>query len=190
MPNYQYGGNSIALEVAIKQIKLYKDSLALCEKVMEVVKKFDGKVANKRLETALEAVDKGLRCHKSSYTDIWEIVFYTSDRCVNVKRKSWDGKREDWCAYYIKQPEDYIARDMFENLYGKFTDENGRWVAENICKQIEAHMRYLEGDIASYEAELKNVDELEAEKKRITKLVEMHNKEITWIGNEYFNLKI
>ena len=92
MSNYQYGGNSVALEIAIKQIKLYKDALALCPKVMEVVRKFDGKVANKRLETALEAIDKGLNCRKSTYTDIWEISFYTSDRSLTVKSESWDGK--------------------------------------------------------------------------------------------------
>lgn len=188
MTNYE--SKSIALEVATKQIKLYKDALALCPKVMEVVRKFDGKMANKRLETALEAVDSGLRCRKSSYTEVWEIVFWTSDRCVNVKSLSWDGKREDWCAYYIKDNEDYIARDMFKNLYGEFVDGNGRWIAENINKQIEAHMHNLEVNIAQYETELKQVDELEAEKKRIKDEVEAHNKKITWIGSEYFNLRI
>lgn len=190
MSNYQYGGNSVALEIAIKQIKLYKDSLALCPKVMEVVKKFDGKVANKRLETALVEVDKGLRCHKSSYTDVWEIVFWTDDRCLNVKRKSWDGKREDWCAYYIKQNEDYIARDMFRETYGSFTDDDGRWVAENICAQIKHHMETLEADIATYEAELRGVDYLEAERKRIKAEMDEFNHKVTWIGNEYFGLKI
>lgn len=190
MSNYEYSGNSIALEVAIKQIKLYRDALDLCPNVMEVVKKFDGKMANKRLETALKEVDSGLRCNKSSYTEVWEIAFWTSDRCVNVKRKSWDGKREDWCAYYIKESEAYLARDMFKNTFGSFTNEDGRWIAENINKQIEHTMKSLEANIADYTELLNHVDELEAEKKRIKKEVEAHNKKIGWIGNEYFRLKV
>ena len=190
MSNYEYGGNSIALEVAIKQIKLYKDALELCPKVMEVIRKFDGKVANKRLETALKEVNAGLRCNKSSYTEVWEIVFYTSDRCVNVKRKSWDGKREDWVAYYIKESEAYLARDMFKNTFGSFINEDGRWIAENINKQIEHTMKSLEANIADYTELLNHVDELEAEKKRIKDEMEAHNKKVGWIGNEYFGLKV
>lgn len=190
MSNYEYGGNSIALEVAIKQIKLYKDALALCPKVMEVVNKFDGKVANKRLETALREVNTGLRCNKSSITEVWEIAFWTSDRCVNVKRKSWDGKREDWCAYYIKESETYLARDMFKGTFGSFTNENGRWIAGNINKQIEHTMKSLKANIADYEELLNHVDELEAEKKRIKDEMEAHNKKVGWIGNEYFGLKV
>lgn len=190
MSNYKYGGNSIALEVAIKQIKLYKDALALCPKVMEVVKKFDGKVANKRLETALKEVNSGLRCNKSSYTEVWEIVFWTSDRCVNVKRKSWDGKHEDWCAYYIKKSKTYLARDTFKNTFGSFTNDDGRWIAENINKQIEHTMKSLEANIADYTELLNHVDELEAEKKRIKDEMEAHNRKVGWIGNEYFDLKV
>ena len=190
MSNYEYGGNSIALEVAIKQIKLYKDALALCPKVMEVVNKFDGKIANKRLETALKEVNDGLMCNKSSITGVWEIAFWTSDRCVNVKRKSWDGKREDWCAYYIKESETYLARDMFKGTFGSFINEDGRWIAENINKQIEHTMKSLEANISDYEELLNHVDELETEKKRIEKEVEAHNKKVGWIGNEYFDLKV
>ena len=190
MSTYEYGGKSIALEVAIKQIKLYKDALALCPKVMEVIKKFDGKVANKRLETALKEIDSGLRCNKSSYMEVWEIAFWTNDRCVNVKRKSWDGKREDWVAYYIKESEAYLARDMFKNTFGSFTDENGRWIAENINKQIKHTMKSLEANIAEYKELLKHVDELEVEKKRIKDEMEAYNKKVGWFGNEYFCLKV
>lgn len=112
MSNYQYGGNSIALEVAIKQIKLYKDALGLCDKVMEVVKKFDGKMANKRLETALKEVDSGLRCNKSSIVEVWEIAFWTNDRCVNVKQKSWDGKREKIGLHTTSKNQKHILRGM------------------------------------------------------------------------------
>lgn len=190
MPNYQYGGNSVALEIARKQIKLYKDALALCPKVMEVVKKFDGKVANKRLETALETIDKGLNCRKSTYTDIWEISFYTSDRSLTVKSESWDGKYTNYNSYYIKDNETYLARDMFKETYGSFTDENGRWASENICKQIEHNMKVMEENIAKYEEELRQVDDLEAERKRIKAEVEAFNKKVSWIGNEYFGLRI
>lgn len=190
MFNYNYGGNSVALEVATKQIKLYKDALALCPKVMEVIKRFDGKVANKRLETALMEIDKGLRCRKSSYTDVWEIVFYTPDRMVSVKQKSWDGSRENNVAYYIKESEEYIARDIFRHTYGAFVDDNGRWNADNIIRQIETHMRTLETNISKYEAELRSVDKLEAERKRIKAEIDAFNNEVSWLGSEYFGLKI
>lgn len=190
MPNYAYKNNSVALEVARKQIKLYKDALALCPKVMEVVRKFDGKVANKRLETALEVIDKGLNCRKSTYTDIWEISFYTSDRCLTVKSESWDGKHTNYNSYYIKESETCLASDMFKLTYGIFTDKNGRWIADNICKQIEHTMKVLEADIARYEEELRQVDNLEAERKRIKAEVEAFNKKVSWIGNEYFGLRI
>lgn len=190
MPKFEYGRNSVALEVATKQIKLYKDSLALCPKVMEVVRKFDGKVANKRLETALMEINKGLCCRKSRYADVWEIVFYTSDRMVSIKQKSWDGKHENNVAYYIKDSKDYIARDIFRNLDGAFVNEDGRWNADNINKQIEAHMRSLETNISKYEAELKSVDRLEAERKQIKAEIDAFNNEVSWIGNEYFGLRI
>ena len=186
----KYDSISVALEVAIKQIKLYKDALALSSKVTEVVKKFDGKMANKRLETALKKVDSGLRCNKSSYTEVWEIAFWTSDRCVNVKRKSWDGKHENWCAYYIQESEAYLARDMFKNTFGSFTNDDGRWIADNINKQIEHTMKSLEANIADYEELLNHIDELEAEKKRIKDEMEAHNRKVGWIGNEYFDLKV
>ena len=189
MSNYQYGGNSIALEVAIKQIKLYKDALALCPKVMEVVKKFDGKVANKRLETALEAVDKGFYCRKSQWGDDWEIKWYTQDRSVNVKSINLCGM-ETYNAYYIRQSEIYFARDMFEKTYGAFTDANGRWLAENICKQIEAEAEGWKQNIEQWEQELKHVDELREKKRKLEAEIEAHNEGISWLINEYFSLRV
>ena len=177
------------MEIARKQIKLYQDALALCPAVMEVVKRFDGKVANKRLETALEAVDRGLCCRKSSYTEIWEISFYTSDRCVTVKETGWNGN-EYYGSHYIKDSEYYLARDMFKNTYGAFVDADGRWVAENINKQIEKSMEGLVHSIEVYENMLAHVDELEEERDRLRKEVEAHNRKVTWIGEEYFKLKV
>jgi polyhydroxyalkanoate synthesis regulator phasin len=107
-----------------------------------------------------------------------------------VKSESWDGKYTNYNSYYIKESETYLARDMFKETYGSFTDENGRWIAENICKQIEHTMKVLEADIARYEEELRQVDKLEAERKRIKAEVEAFNKKVSWIGNEYFGLRI
>jgi len=187
----KYENLSVALELARKQVKLYEDALVLCPKIMEVVKKFDGKVANKRLGTALIEVNRGISCRKASYTEEWEIVFYTSDRSLNVKSKNWRGV-ETSNTYYIAQSELYIANDINYNIekYGSFTDDNGRWKADNICKQITARMETFKEYIRDFEEEISNVDDMKKEKERIKKEIEAYNKKVSWLGNEYFELKI
>lgn len=191
MSKFEYGGNSVALEVATKQIKLYKDSLALCPKVMEVVRKFDGKVANKRLETALTEVDEGLRCRKSAYSEAWELWYFSPDRCVTVTEKSWDGTFDVNKTYSIKDVEVYLAIDVSNGRKDeRFVDNNGRWIAGNICNCIEKRMINLEVKIEKYEEELKHVDELEAEQKRIKAEIDAFNCKVSWLGSEYFGLRI
>jgi len=186
----KYDSISVALEVYRKQIKLYKDALSLCPKVMEVVRKFDGKIANRRLETALQEVDKGLGCFKDKWNNQWIIKFYTYDRSVDVQITSWDGKDKYCRAFYIKESETVLAQDIFKNSYGDFTNEDGRWIAENICKQIEATMKRLEEDIERYEEELKHADELLEEKRKLVEMIEAHNKKVSWMGDEYFEMRV
>ena len=185
-----YGNDlGVEMEIARKQIKLSRDALEMVPAVLETIKRFDGKVANKRLETALEAVNSGFTCRRNQYGNEWEIKWYTQDRSITVKSINWRGM-ETCNAYYIRQSEAYFARDLFDNTYGSFTDDEGRWMVENICKQIEAEAESWKQDIEKWEEELENIDDLRDRKRKLEAEIEAHNKGISWLADEYFSLRI
>ena len=47
----------------------------LCPKVIEIIKKFEGKQANKRLDTALKQIDKNLFVIEIFYFNIFLLLF-------------------------------------------------------------------------------------------------------------------
>lgn len=185
-----YVDKNIAMPLARKQIDMYRNVLEVAPRLLEVIRKFDGKVANKRLETAMKEVCTTITCRTSSVLGKWEIEYWENDRSILVETTSWDGKFKYNGAHYIKYNTYYLARDMFENLYGKFTNEDGRWIAENICKQIEHNMRELESNITKFTEELNRIDELEAQKKKLKMKIEEYNNGISWFANAYFDLKV
>ena len=82
----RYYCNEDAKNLVMLEIENRKEALKLYDGIIEVVKKFDGKILNKRFDTALKKVDERLSYNRA-YT-YFEITMSTFDNrcCTSVKK--------------------------------------------------------------------------------------------------------
>lgn len=148
----------MAIKLARKEIEAKRDFCGKAEALCDVVRKFNGKVFNKRLETAMReiypvSVEQG-------YT--WKSITlkgWVYDRMVQSDDLDENGYHK-WTAY-IKNDEIYIGiiREAF--------DDDKRIIAENIIKNIRDTAAYLRKSADEMEDQLNRIDELDAEYQRI-----------------------
>ena len=172
---------SIEMQLARKQNNFYYHALCAIDTAMEIVKQFDGKQANKRLETAMQKVDKHLHCHKDIYLDGWEIEY-----CDYDDRHIIYGTGLNCCAYYIKDYQYRIAADHD----GNWITEDGKWNAENILKALEKGKEQLADMFNVYDKALSEIEVYEHRHAELKKQLDDWKRNTPWIIKSYFNLSL
>ena len=176
-----YYSEELARKLVEKEISVKEDFVRKTPAMIEIVRKFDGKVLNKRLETALRNV-----YHVTlKYDDIfgwWELTGWADDRMVQSKSADKNGNHD---TAYIKNDRFYIvtsAKDL--------TDDDGRLIASRLIERIsdEAERQRLYAN--QLRDQLGRIDELKAECARIRRA----RNDFVWYTNsqirEYFNLEV
>lgn len=148
----------MAIKLARKEIEAKRDFCGKAEALCDMVRKFNGKVFNKRLETAMReiypvSIEQG-------YT--WKSITmkgWVYDRMVQSDDLDESGYHK-WTAY-IKNDTIYFGtiRDAF--------DDDKRIIAENIIKAIRDNAEYLRKSADVIEEQLNRIDEIDAEYQRI-----------------------
>lgn len=166
------------VEKEIEQKKLFIDK---CPEMVEVVRKFDGKVLNKRLETELRKVYH-VRMEYDKTFNWWELIGYVDDRMVQSDEADKWGYRS--CAY-IKDDRFYIAtccRDL--------TDENGRLIADKLIEKIGAECDRQIAYVNSLRDQLSRIEEIKAECARIRRERSEFINNTHAMIREYFGLEV
>ena len=171
----RYCDDTVAKALTEKQIALYERLLSYIPAIEEVVKKFDGKVLNKRFDTELKKVYSGARCSKAPYSEDWLITISEwNDRYVSTERG----------CVYVASAELCLAHTIF----GKWL-VGGRIVAEKLIKEIEANAESYKNHIAEMKEQLAHIDDLLAEYDKIIAAREAFGKKVNPYIKQYFEFK-
>lgn len=174
-----------AKELTLLEIKNTKEAAALCDKVAEIIKKFDGKIFNIKLEKALEeATGKRFSVSKNylmiDYIGQISIQWFLDDRSV---------RNGEYSVEYVAETSKYLC-----NIYKeKFEDapvQNKRIVAENI---IPALQKSKDNFLAKAKELEESIDKVYEWEKRIEEVKQQYNdlyKEIPFEIRDYFGLRI
>lgn len=171
----------IALEISNR-----RKAIGFYPAIIETVKKFDGKVLNKRLETALRKINDNLRLKKSEYR--FDICYYVENDHVPVPYRDYCG------AEYVKYREigmcEYMPRNRAYDVNAQCPalNDDGRIIAENIITALNAGKESLESEIIEMEEHSKKVDEYAAELDELAERMRSLQKKIPYLVSEYYKL--
>lgn len=140
-----YYNDTDAAKLLDLEVEARQKILSLYGEVIRTIQSFDGKVLNKRLDTALKKIDKNISLH-TEY-GIFSIKYYT--RCFNAQSSS--------VAYMTL----YMADDYITMCYcgcDSVTDLDRRILSTPIIDSLYKHMETIE----------KSVDDIQEKKVCIT----------------------
>lgn len=178
-------------ENAIKLLELeisnMEYAIELAEKIKPIVEKFNGKVLNKRLETALREVDKHIDMNNGHR---FEICYYCENCRITFNKEDMYNSRTE----YVKQRELYLTDYLTTNTDRKseenkcVVDENNRIKADVIIKGIERKQEYYRKEIDKIKNGLPKVDEYKQRIETIKNELEELQQEIPFWIKAYFEL--
>lgn len=169
------------------EIKNRKEALKLYDGIIEVVKKFDGKVLNKRFDTALKKVDGRLSYEREySWLKIKMNVF-DSRSCKSVKKDSYGYS----CTNYIS--DSYLMLNSLLYTYSYNPDDkvaldNERIISGNIIFALNKGRRQIEETIKELEESISKVDEWKNRLKEIENEMRKTMNEVPYIIREYYDI--
>ena len=170
----------MAIKLVRKEIECKREFANKAESLCEVVKKFDGKVFNKRLETAMKEVYP-IHVEQEYFWKSISITGWIPDRMVQSDSVDKWGYHE---TAYIKDDRIYVGiiRDAF--------NDDKRIIAETIIKAIRSTAEYYKESADKLEEQIGRIDEIIAERDRIyaEKQRFLHNTSGTL--REYFGLEV
>lgn len=174
--------NLVSLEIENR-----KKALTLYPQIIECVEKFNGKVLNKRFETALRKIDDNLRYDwNGSRFDI-EVIL--NNRCIQSVKADGYGYA-NW--NYISGLNLTLNSVLYTVSYNpddrKMLDENGRIIAPVIIKALNERKQSIENTIAELEEKLNNVQEYRNKLEALRIEMEKVMSDVPYIIREYFDI--
>ena len=160
------------------ELKALKKVIELAPEVEKVLRKFDGKQANKRLDTALKKIDSNLRfeIHSNSF----DVTLYIQDRSLQT---------EDKGRTYIDYKKTVLG-GCVESAYGDGICQNGTLIADIAIKELYRMIDYHKQTVKNTEVNINEIEEFENQKQEIKTKIENHNDSIPYLLDKYFGLRI
>lgn len=143
-----------------EQIELNREAFKLSEQIKEVITKFDGKVLNKRLQTALKGIDQRILVETQYNSFIIELY-------VNSMYNGWTSVN--------------ICHGAISSAYGDgmLTDDK-RIKAEKINKQIDENKEYRLKYHQDMEDNIKRKDKIVKEYNELVKKCKEFNESVNY----------
>lgn len=177
-----YYDKELAIKLIQRELEIKKSALTLFDSVKKVVGSFNGKIANKRLDTALKAIDEKLN-FKMEYNS-FRITFDDYDYERRYVRMGDKGA-------YIKNCSVNVAWCTISSAYGdSVLDDDRKIIAYPVMKAIDNQKACMLREIAIIEKQLSSIDEIITRYSAITASIRSFNDEIDHDIREYFDLKI
>lgn len=168
-------------------IEKLRQAARLCDDVIEIVKRFDGKVLNVKLEKTLEKetgehISVGYNGIMAHYYRDFHMEWWMRERCV----PDGDGSG---CVTYIN-PHSFQLCSIYD-----CTEENSpvidkRIVAANLIPSIKKQNESLLIDAGKIEDGLKHIAEWKQRTKELTERVNKLHDEIPYEIKEYYGMDI
>jgi hypothetical protein len=180
MLDYRLTANDRAALVRL-HLKAYQEAIDIAPAVIEVIKRFDGKQANKRIDTALKEINPNLK-FSSEYS--WaEIEMYIENRYY---------RGDGYAAGYVSSSTVQIVHAC--NYTGEKAHLSpvidGKLNAAVVVEGIEIYVEQHKSLIETVTEQLQRVDEMRIERERIIKESQAFNSALSWMIDDYFELRI
>lgn len=177
---YSEERKAAAKAVVELEVKNRKHVLTLYDGVIEVVKKFDGKVINKRFETALRNIDNSLRLERSGSRI--DISYYCKNRYAGGRYLLWD---------YITL-NNYMNTSVTDKNYC-VVDYDGNGNCRLNAEKVIIHLLVRKNDIADeiklIEEHHAKIEEYEKELEELKNKIESVSGKIPFLLKEYYGLR-
>lgn len=132
------------------ELAAMEKAVSLVDSVIAIAPKFDGKVASKRLDAALRAVDRDL-CFSTSFNS-FKISLFISDRSTQDRHGNH--------SLYIQNSEISLVHACIESGYGDGICQTGTINAALLIAELTRFKTETEASIKKTTAELGNIDAL------------------------------
>ena len=178
-----YNMNTEELEIAKRltelDIKNRKFIETLFPQIEETVKKFDNKILNKRLETALKDINKQIYIKRSDYN--YQINYFCDDDMV---------KGAGYLAYYSKNREVTMAWcNTYDNNYQKGFLNEEKINAKELIEMIEKNKKGFIEETENMTISLSIIDNKIAEYKDLISKCDAFNRSLDSTVKDYYNIK-
>ena len=163
------------------EIETFKKQLELIEEIKPTIRKFDGKVLSKRLDTALKKVNNRIRL-EYSFNQI-KILYYPEVNSI----------RENTYSLYITDhySRELMSTSMIQSGNSHSINKDDNTVITNIfIEALNNSAEYIKNNIEEAKILIKDYDKLTSEKKEIELKIQEFNKKISWISDHYFKLRV
>lgn len=179
--------NEDARNLVELEIQNRKEALKLYDGIIEVVQKFDGKVLNKRFDTALKKVDERLSCNREySWFEINMNVF-DNRSCKSVKKDSYGYS----CTNYITDNYLRLNNLVYTHSYNPRDNvmlDNERIISSVLIEALNKCKEQMENKIKELENSIDKVDEWKNKLKALQIEMEEVMKEVPYIIREYYDI--
>ena len=167
-----------AKAVSENQIEFYEKALALIPKILAILPKFDGKMVNKRLDSALKQIDSALSCTKNTYCGHYEIKLYAADRYVLAGGS----------CRYIR--DDVLWLSTSNDRVYHWIDDEGRLSANALIAGLQARQTALAQNVAAMRQQLADIDRIIARHKKLMEEKDRFRAETNPLLMDYFKLAV
>ena len=182
-----YYCNEDARNLVKLEIENRKEALKLYDGIIEVAKKFDGKVLNKRFETALKKVDERLSFNRRySFFEI-EMSTFNNRSCKSVKKDSYGYS----CTNYISS-NSLVLNSM---VYTYSNDKNDKVLLENerinssvLVEALNNGKKQMEEKIKTLEESINKVEEWKEKLESLKSEMEKIMYDVPSIIRDYYNI--
>jgi hypothetical protein len=183
-----YLSKEAARALVLLQIAANEKAIELSEKIKPVILKFDGKVPNKRLDTALKAVDDNL---------MWSMEYNSAIIKMWIENRSTsEGNTPDSYGY---RTTNYLTDNTVNIAYGRMVDgsnpaasvcPDGKLNAAALISAVDSSSAYLKQSVSDMRSSLTRIDELIEQRAALVKAVEDYNNSIDYTVATYFDLRM
>ncbi len=171
----RYLNKTDAINLVLQEIKEYRKGIELLPQIKEVIIKFDGKVLNKRLQTALQLIDNSICVRNETYS--LNIYKWISERSIkSVKSDCWEYISINQIDYLTSYDKDCVKGGII----------NSKLIIEAMERQIKRQLEYY----AQAEEQLTQIDEYIQTKKRLEDDITQYNEKVNYLIKDYFDLAI
>ena len=171
----------MAKKLVQKEIDTKRDFVGKAESLYEIIRKFNGKIFNKRLETAMREVYP-VRIQYDKVFNWLDITGYISDRMVQSDEVDRHGYHP---VAYIKDDRIYMVSCCKDAL-----DDDGRIVAENLIAKMQLTVNYLKESADELEKQLADIENIADECYEIRAKRNNYNNYVKAQIRDYFNLEV
>lgn len=185
----KYYCNEDARNLVELEIQNRKEALKLYDGIIEVVKKFDGKVLNKRFDTALKKFDGRLSYNREySWFEINMNVF-DSRSCKSVEKDSYGHS----CTNYIS--DNYLRLNSIVYTYSNSANDkdkvilnNERIISSVLIDSLNKGKEHIQKEIEKLENSIDKAGEWKTKLEKLKREVENVMNEVPYIIREYYDI--